>query len=93
MRHDGASDSVSAPSAGGWVEVDSLSAADLMRVHVAVLFTHDADGYLDRVNEPDGAPAPRFFLPLYSTSWRSEGSLALARKLGLIQFGSDLHIT
>ena len=32
-------------------------------------------------------------VPLYSTSWQNEASRALAAKLGLIQFGSDLHIT
>jgi RimJ/RimL family protein N-acetyltransferase len=30
--------------------------------------------------------------PLYSTSWQNEPSRALARKLGLMQFGNDLHI-
>jgi hypothetical protein len=34
----------------------------LMRLHVEALFTHDAAGRLLRVNEPGGAPAPRFFL-------------------------------
>jgi len=34
----------------------------LMRLHVEALFTHDVDGRLVRVNEPDGAHAPRFFL-------------------------------
>jgi GNAT superfamily N-acetyltransferase len=33
-----------------------------MRLHVEALFTHDAEGHLVRVNEPDGAPAPRFFI-------------------------------
>jgi GNAT acetyltransferase-like protein len=33
-----------------------------MRLHVEALFTHDAEGHLVRVNEPEGAPAPRFFL-------------------------------
>ena len=31
-------------------------------------------------------------IPLYSTSWKNEASRALARKLGLLPFGSDLHI-
>lgn len=32
-------------------------------------------------------------VPLYSTSWANVASRALARKLGLVQFASDLHIT
>jgi hypothetical protein len=32
-------------------------------------------------------------VPLYSTSWQNEASRAVARKLRLIQFGNDLHIT
>ena len=32
-------------------------------------------------------------VPLYSTSWDNESSWALARKLGLILFGADLHLT
>ena len=32
-------------------------------------------------------------IPLYSTSWENESSRALAQKLGLKQFGVDLHIT
>lgn len=35
---------------------------DLMRFHVEALFTHDANSDLVAVNEPDGAPAPRFFI-------------------------------
>jgi hypothetical protein len=38
------------------------SSRELMLLHVETLFTHDAAGDLVRVNEPDGAPAPRFFL-------------------------------
>jgi RimJ/RimL family protein N-acetyltransferase len=33
-----------------------------MRLHIEALFTHDAEGNLDRVNEPQGAPAPRLFI-------------------------------
>lgn len=32
-------------------------------------------------------------VPLYSTSWENRPSQALARRLGLVQFGADLHIT
>ena len=32
-------------------------------------------------------------VPLYSTSWDNEPSRALAKKLGLIQYGVDLHFT
>lgn len=32
-------------------------------------------------------------VPLYSTSWENEASRALAAKLGLVQYGADLHMT
>lgn len=32
-------------------------------------------------------------VPLYSTSWENSASRAVARKLGLHHFGSDLHVT
>jgi hypothetical protein len=32
-------------------------------------------------------------IPLYSTSWDNAGSQAVARKLGLLRYGTDLHIT
>jgi RimJ/RimL family protein N-acetyltransferase len=32
-------------------------------------------------------------IPLYSTSWQNERSRALAAKLGLIRYGTTLHIT
>ena len=33
-----------------------------MRLHIEALFTHEANGDMIRVNEPNGAVAPRFFL-------------------------------
>lgn len=39
-----------------------LSDLDIMGRHARALFTHDDRGRLRRVNEPDGAEAPRFFL-------------------------------
>jgi RimJ/RimL family protein N-acetyltransferase len=32
-------------------------------------------------------------VPLYSTSWTNTGSLAVARKLNLVQFAGDLHFS
>ena len=32
-------------------------------------------------------------VPLYSTSWQNQASRSVARKLDLVAFGSDLHIT
>ena len=42
--------------------MERLSDTELMRLHVQALYTTDARGRLDRVNVPDGEPAPRFFL-------------------------------
>jgi len=39
----------------------ALSGIDLMNLHADALFTHDAAGRMRRVNEPDGAVAPRLF--------------------------------
>jgi RimJ/RimL family protein N-acetyltransferase len=32
-------------------------------------------------------------IPLYSTSWSNEASRALAKRLGLVCYGGDLHLT
>lgn len=39
-----------------------LTPLQLLRLHVAALFSLDERGRLARVNEPDGGPAPRLFL-------------------------------
>jgi RimJ/RimL family protein N-acetyltransferase len=58
---------------------------DLARLHVETLFTHDHDGRLLTVNEPAGAPAPRFFLArtLHGDviRFRQDVDSALAREL------------
>jgi hypothetical protein len=38
------------------------SHSELMRLHIEALFVHDAEQCMVRVNEPNGALAPRFFL-------------------------------
>lgn len=40
-----------------------------------------------------GAVVSEGLMPLYSTSWDNEASRAVARRLGLIMYGVDLHIT
>ncbi|MCX7064981.1 MAG: GNAT family N-acetyltransferase [Proteobacteria bacterium] len=40
----------------------ALRDIELMKIHADALFTHDGLGRLLRVNEPDGAVAPRLFL-------------------------------
>lgn len=41
-----------------------MNLREMMGLHVATLFTHDRQGNLERVNEPGGDLAPRFFLGL-----------------------------
>jgi RimJ/RimL family protein N-acetyltransferase len=47
--------------------------------------TRAVSGWANAIRERDR-------IPLYSTSWENESSRALAKKLGLIQYGVDLHI-
>jgi RimJ/RimL family protein N-acetyltransferase len=42
--------------------VTTLSPRTLIDLQAEALFTHDANGRILRINEPDGGPAPRFFL-------------------------------
>lgn len=39
-----------------------MSDRELLELHIQVLFTHDSVGRLDRVNEPNGPPAPWFYV-------------------------------
>ena len=43
-------------------EADEVGDLELMRLRLPALYTSDDEGRLLRVNEPDGAEAPRFFL-------------------------------
>ena len=51
---------------------------DVMRIHIEALFTHDAQSDLVRVNEPNGAAAPRFFLgrTMQGDVWRFRHDVA-----------------
>jgi GNAT superfamily N-acetyltransferase len=40
-----------------------------------------------------GLVRERGAIPLYSTSWDNDASLAVARKLGVVRFCADLHVT
>lgn len=53
-----------------------VSDRELMKIQVEVLFTQDKNGYLQRINEPDGdgKPAPRFFF-----GYTNEGSICRFR--------------
>jgi hypothetical protein len=53
-------------------------ARDVMRLHAEALFTHDRAGDLVRVNEPNGAVAPRFFLgrTTHGDMWRFRHDVA-----------------
>jgi RimJ/RimL family protein N-acetyltransferase len=62
-----------------------INARDLMCLHVEALFTCDDVGRLVAVNEPGGAPAPRFFLgqTAEGNAWwfRSDVDASLASEL------------
>jgi RimJ/RimL family protein N-acetyltransferase len=59
-----------------------------MRIHIDALFTHDDRGRLLKVNEPDGKPAPRFFLgrTAEGIEWRVRNDVddALERELAAV---------
>jgi RimJ/RimL family protein N-acetyltransferase len=65
--------------------------------HEAGVETHEAfrgRGYAARIVSA-WARAVRDLgpIPLYSTSWQNTASQAVAAKLGLVRYGTDLHIT
>ena len=39
-----------------------LTGLELLDIQIDNVFTHDAAGRIVAINEPDGDPAPRFFL-------------------------------
>jgi len=67
------------------------------RAHQAGVETHRelrGRGFAARVVSAWAAAVRRIgCLPLYSASWQNTASQAVASRLGLIRFGTDLHIT
>jgi RimJ/RimL family protein N-acetyltransferase len=64
---------------------------ELMRIHVETLFTHDHNARIRAVNEPDGDPAPRFYLGRTSEGnlWRFHFDLPDHLVEELKSLGSD----
>lgn len=58
---------------------------ELMTLHVEALYTHDAAGRIVRVNEHNGAPAPKFFLGRTASGsvrrYRHDVSIVLRQEL------------
>jgi hypothetical protein len=54
---------------------------ELMAFHVEALFTHNGDSRRLVVNA------------LYSTSWANTASQAVSKKLHLMRYGVDFHVT
>ena len=69
----------------GFRKMDRAVALALMRTHVETLFTLDPVDRLLTVNEPGGAPAPRFFMgqTLAGNQWwfRDDLGVELVRAL------------
>jgi len=60
---------------------------ELLDMQVRALFARDVTAGWARLVAASGAA------PLYSTSWENTASQSVARKLGLVQFASDFHVT
>jgi hypothetical protein len=61
---------------------------------VATALRHRGLGYAPRVVSAwAAAVVARGGVPLYSTSWQNRASRAVARKLGLVCYAEDLHLT
>ena len=71
------------------------NAREMMRIQAEALFTHDLNGRLSRVNEPNGARAPRFFLGRTAQGrvWRFRDDLGAANGGPLSAEGLDALVS
>jgi hypothetical protein len=61
---------------------------DLLELQLETLFRSDARGRLR-----SAAMRRAGLIPLYRTSWDNAALLEVARRLGLVLYGEDFHLT
>lgn len=65
-----------------------------MQLHIETLFTHDPSGDMVAVNDPSGAPAPRFFMGVTRDGpvWRFRGDVEGVMRAALISLSDRYRL-